>query len=116
MILCGRTEKRLPVAITVHLKGPGHRERAISENMSSRGLRIRTKKRWKPGAELQITSDHREFQGPARVVYCQPGPNQSFFVGLEVKECVADSIPARKVATDPARQALAVFQRVGKQK
>jgi hypothetical protein len=109
MLLCGRSDKRLSVAATVHLKGPGRTERGISENVSARGLRVLTKRRWKIGAELEIALDHNGFQATARVVYCQPGPSQNFYVGLEL-EGAADSFPVSRGATSPTRPAVVLLQ------
>jgi hypothetical protein len=81
----GRSEKRTPIDLAVVLSCIGEtscKERTFTENVSSRGLRAITKKKWQPGAELLIKFVGNDFQGQASVVYCQPLGNKKFAVGL----------------------------------
>ena len=86
MLFDGRIEKRGPMAVQVYLvrtKEPHASERALTENVSPHGARVRTKQVWQPGEEPLITPLASDFAQPARVVYCQPGADGSFCVGVE---------------------------------
>ncbi len=85
MLFDGRIEKRVPMAVQVYLaktKRPRASERALTENVSSHGARVGTKRICQPGEELLITP-LSDFPQLARVVYCRPGTNGSFCVGLK---------------------------------
>ncbi len=74
------------MAVQVYLvrtKEPHASERALTENVSPHGARVKTKQVWQPGEEPLITPLASDFAQPARVVYCQPGANGSFCVGVE---------------------------------
>lgn len=86
MLFDGRIEKRVPMAVQVYLvrtKEPHASERALTENVSPHGARVRTKQVWQLGEEPLITPLASDFAQPARVVYCQPGANGSFCLGVE---------------------------------
>jgi len=88
MSLDGRHEKRIPIELTVCLVSAGQpreMEQAFTENVSFRGARVVTKRRWHSGEQPRVSSLTGEFYLPARVVYCHPRPNGSFGVGLEFK-------------------------------
>jgi len=60
----GRSEKRTPVELAVLLSSLNERpfkERAFTENVSSRGLRAITKRMWQPGTRLLVSFDGRSF-------------------------------------------------------
>lgn len=46
-------------------------EVASTENVSSWGARVRTKRLWKPHANVFVKSSKRDFWARARVVYCR---------------------------------------------
>ncbi len=54
-----RLEKRIPMAIAVHISGheraPGT-ETTFTENVSSRGARVTSTRRWRPNEMLEIAS------------------------------------------------------------
>ena len=90
MSLDGRIEKRAPMAVSVYLTSltpPRAVERVLTENVSSHGARVITKRRWQPGEPHRIISLSGESHLSARVVYCQPLPHEGFCVGLEFREC-----------------------------
>ena len=93
MPLWGRSEKRMPMAIEACLlsaSGPGATERVVTENVSRRGARVKTKQRWQSGEQLRIGILTNEFRRDARIVYCQSGPGNNFYLGLEFRECASD--------------------------
>jgi hypothetical protein len=83
-----RPEKRIPMAIAVHISGharmPGI-ETTFTENVSSRGARVVSTRRWRPNEMLEIASLPGDFRAKARVAYCQP-QSEGFAIGLEFLE------------------------------
>jgi|HubBroStandDraft_3_1064219.scaffolds.fasta_scaffold214862_1 hypothetical protein len=81
----GRIEKRTPVALPVYLL-PAEQlflaEKAVTVNVSSRGARVITKRRWQAEDQPWLASLFNEFRLQSRVVYCQPLPDGRFCVGL----------------------------------
>ena len=83
-----RLEKRILMTVAVHISGhkgaPGV-ETAFTENVSSRGARVSTIRRWRPNETLEIASLPGDFRSVARVAYCQP-QSEGFVIGLEFLE------------------------------
>ena len=93
MLLMGRADKRVTIAISVYLadsNDPSTFERAVTVNLSSHGARVLTRRRWSPGAMARLLSclGDRVFQ--TRVVYCQPLDVNLFSVGLEFQAAVSN--------------------------
>ena len=84
-----RREKRIPMEIGVQISGhatlPGT-ETTFTENVSSRGARVLTSRRWKTNDRLTITTLAGSFRSIARVAYCQGIPETGFAIGLEFIE------------------------------
>jgi len=82
-----RMEKRIQMTLPVQLeslKRPGAAERTVTENVSSLGARVVTKRPRKRKEWLLVTlfrGDHLRL--PARVVYCQPLAGGRFGIGLK---------------------------------
>jgi hypothetical protein len=70
------------VQIAGHPELPGV-EMTFTENVSARGARVLTWRRWRADDCLLITSLAGSFQAQARVAYCQAVPSRGFAVGLE---------------------------------
>ncbi|MFY9804728.1 MAG: hypothetical protein WA211_12250 [Candidatus Acidiferrales bacterium] len=94
-----RRETRVPMEVGVQISGhpalPGT-ESTFTENVSPRGARVLSVRRWKPGDRLTIATLTGSFRAIARVAYCQLVPESGFAVGLEFVEpkgnwVVADS-------------------------
>lgn len=94
-----RREARIPMEVGVHISGhpvqPGT-ETTFTENVSPRGARVLSTRRWKPNDRLTISTLTGSFRSLARVAYCQLIPASGFAVGLEFLEpsgnwIVADS-------------------------
>lgn len=94
-----RREPRIPMEVGVHITGhpalPGT-ETTFTENVSPRGARVLSVRRWKTDDRLTITTLTGAFRSIARVAYCQIVPETGFAVGLEFIEpngrwVVADS-------------------------
>ncbi len=84
-----RRETRIPMEVGVHITGhpalPGT-ETTFTENVSSRGARVLSTRRWNPGDRLTISTLTGAFRSIARVAYCQLIPESGFAVGLEFVE------------------------------
>jgi len=70
------------VRITGHRALPGT-ETTFTENVSSRGARVLSTRRWKKNEQLTIATLTGSFRAIARVAYCQSVPERGFAVGLE---------------------------------
>jgi GGDEF domain-containing protein len=74
MPLDGRTEKRAPMAMAMNLVSAQDQlvtERVLTENVSSHGVRVLTKRYRQPGEPARLIPLKGESGFPARVVYCQ---------------------------------------------
>ncbi len=85
-----RIEKRVPIEVAVHICGdertPGVEE-TFTENVSARGARVITGRRWRIN-DLLMLALAGDFQTVARVAYCQPRRGEGFAIGLEFLEPV----------------------------
>src|ERR1700675_2474067 len=84
-----RVERRLPMEIPVLLDGhrrlPGT-ESTFTENVSARGARVVSTRRWEHGERLTFVSRTGEFRPSARVAYCEPLQGDGFAIGVEFLE------------------------------
>jgi hypothetical protein len=84
-----RCETRVPMEIGVRISGhralPGT-ETTFTENVSSRGARVWSSRRWKINDRMVIATPGGSFQCVARVAYCHVSPQAGFAVGLEFVE------------------------------
>jgi len=81
-----RRERRIPMEVGVHISGhitmPGT-ETTFTENVSSRGARVLSVRRWARNDRVMIATVTGSFRSVARVAYCQLIPETGFAVGLE---------------------------------
>ena len=84
-----RTERRIPMEVPVTLDGhrqlPGN-ESTFTENVSARGARVVTIRRWEKDDRLMIAARGGEFRSTARVAYCQSLHGQGYAIGVEFLE------------------------------
>jgi len=83
-----RLEKRIPMTVAVHISAQRSEtgvETTFTENVSSRGARVASIRRWRPNDTLKIESLPGDFQAVARVAYCRPY-REGFVIGLEFLE------------------------------
>jgi hypothetical protein len=90
-----RCEKRVPMEVGVRLSGhsavPGT-ETTFTQNVSSRGARVLSSRRWKVNDRVTIATMTGAFKSVARVAYCTVTPESSFAVGLEFTESTGNWI------------------------
>ena len=81
-----RVEKRLAMKTTALLIGRHGRlgvERAITENVSSRGVRVISASEWYTDDTILVSLPAGHFTSAARVTYCDPMGQGQFVTGLE---------------------------------
>lgn len=90
MMLDGRMETRLPIIMPIYLLDARRiaqpPELALTENVSSNGVRLVTKWRRKPGEHERFTLLSGEDAFTARIVYCHQTPQNAYCVGLRLRE------------------------------
>jgi PilZ domain-containing protein len=83
-----RLEKRIPMTVAVHISGrhsASSVETTFTEDVSSRGARVPSVRRWRPNDTLHFESLPGDFRTLARVAYCRPHP-EGYVIGLEFLE------------------------------
>ena len=83
-----RLEKRIPMTVAVHISGQesaSNVETTFTEDVSSRGARVPSVRRWRINETLKIESLPGGFQALARVAYCRPHL-EGYVIGLEFLE------------------------------
>jgi len=70
------------VQISGHDALPGS-EATFTQDISSRGARVFSIRRWQINDRLNFATPTGSFQALARVAYCQPSRDSLFAVGLE---------------------------------
>jgi hypothetical protein len=96
MRLDGRIEKRVTMAIPVCLviaEKLVFADQAMTVNVSSRGARIITRRRWQLEEQPGLASSSGELRTEAKVVYCEPVTDGLFCVGLQFLSAVMDWEP-----------------------
>jgi hypothetical protein len=106
-VIAPRRETRVPMEVGVQISGhhllPGT-ETTFTENVSSRGARVLSSRRWKTNERLTIATLTGTFRSVARVAYCQPVPESGFAVGLEFLDSSGNWVLSN---VEPPLQALA---------
>lgn len=98
-----RCEARIPMQVGVRISGntfmPGL-ESTFTENVSSRGARVRSARRWRPGESISVMSLTGGFRSLARVAYCESSP-AGYAVGVEFLELEGQWVLASASAPAP---------------
>ena len=86
--LDGRMEKRLPIIVVVRLSrmqdSPAdEEERTYTDNVSGHGVRVFSRRPWRPGEQARVTPLNEESPMHGEVVYCQRLDNDHFCIGLK---------------------------------
>ena len=80
-----RIPMEIPVVLDGHRRQPGA-ESTFTENVSARGARVTSVRRWEENERLTFASRTGEFRSSARVAYCQPLRGDGFAIGVEFIE------------------------------
>lgn len=89
----GRIAKRANVKVPVRLAAVENAfiaETTTTLNISRRGARVLTGRRWRPGEELVLASLSGEFRRQGKVIHCHPLTDGRFCVGLEFGTSIKD--------------------------
>lgn len=97
-------------------------ENTFTENVSSRGARVVSSRRWNQDDRLTLASPLGDFSSSARVAYCQPVRDRGYAIGLEflepngqwVVQPSKDSSLARKPKPVESRPASAIRKLLAK--
>jgi len=93
MHMDGRNEKRVTVTIPVCLVTAQKvliADQAMTVNVSPRGARVITRRRWQPEEQPRLASSSGELGMPAKIVYCEPLTNGGYCIGLQFLSTVID--------------------------
>jgi hypothetical protein len=80
-----RIQMEIPVVLHGHRQIPGV-ESTFTENVSAKGARVVSVRRWEKDSQLVLASRTGEFRSAARVAYCQPVRGDGYVIGLEFLE------------------------------
>lgn len=103
-LLVHRRETRVPMEVGVQISGHGAlpgAETTFTENVSARGARVFSSRRWKINERLIIATLTGSFRSVARVAYCQNIAENGFAVGLEFLDSTGNWI-VNSVSPAPA--------------
>src|SRR5947208_2425513 len=70
----GRSERRIPQRLAAELSRPDESapmEMTFTENVSPRGIRLTTMRRWQPGTRVLLTFPQNGIRSEGRIVYCK---------------------------------------------
>ena len=79
----GRIPKRLAAELS-RLDESVPKEMTFTENVSPRGVRVSTVRRWQPGTRVLVTFLRNGIWSQGRIVYCQREESGNFALGLEL--------------------------------
>jgi hypothetical protein len=90
--LNGRMEKRLPIAVVVHLADVQDHpvnaaELTYTENVSAHGTCVISKRAWQTGESVQVMSLEEQVALRGKVVYCRKDSNDRYVVGITFQGC-----------------------------
>lgn len=80
-----RIQMEIPVILEGHRQLPGV-EATFTENVSAKGARVVSIRRWDKDARLVLASRTGEFRSAGRVAYCQPIHGEGYAIGVEFLE------------------------------
>ena len=98
----GAIEKRLYLNMPFELsklQSSNGAERTITENISSIGARVLSRRAMEPHEQLLVSSRVGNLRTKARVVYCRPSPDGRFGVGLRFEGVAANFLLAARQGT-----------------
>jgi len=95
----GRIEKRIRLTVPLEvskLRDPSGVEQTITEDVSSSGVRVLTRRAMAPNERLMVRAFQRDLQTRARVVYCQRLPDGRYGVGLRFQKADINFLSAAR--------------------
>jgi hypothetical protein len=83
----GRSGRRIPQILAAELTCPNEpvpKETTFTENVSTRGARVATVRRWQPGTRVLVTFLRNGVRSEGRIAYCQRIESGEFAIGVEL--------------------------------
>jgi hypothetical protein len=83
----GRSGRRISQILAAELSRPNEsvpKEMTFTENVSPRGVRVATVRRWQPGTRVLVTFLRNGVRSEGRVAYCQRKEKGDFAIGVEL--------------------------------
>jgi hypothetical protein len=87
----GRSERRISQILAAGLSCPDEslpKEMTFTENVSIRGARLTTVRRWHPGTRVLVTFHRNGVRSEGRVAYCQRNGSGDFAIGVDLSRQV----------------------------
>src|SRR6266851_3483827 len=82
-----RSGRRISQVLAAELSCPDEsvrKEMTFTENVSIRGARVTTVRRWQPGTRVLVTFRRNGVRSEGRGVYCQRKESRGFAIGVEL--------------------------------
>ena len=83
----GRSGRRIPQILAAELSDPDKsvpKEMTFTENVSPRGARVTTVRRWQPGTRVLVTFHRNGVRSEGRVAYCHRDGSGDFTTWVEL--------------------------------
>ena len=83
----GRSGRRIPQILAAELTCPNEplpKEMTFTENVSTRGARVITVRRWQPGTRVLVAFLRNGVRSEGRVAYCHRNESGNFAIGVEL--------------------------------
>jgi len=83
----GRSGRRIPKRLTAELSRPDEsvpKETTFTENVSTRGARVTTVRRWQRGTRVLVTFLQDGVRSEGRVAYCQRKESGDSAIGVDL--------------------------------
>ena len=89
--LSGRMERRLPIIVMVRLAqteraGTDEEEKTYTDNVSTHGARVFSRRSWQPGDQVMVTPVNQESATCGNVVYCQRLADGRYGIGVTFQD------------------------------
>ncbi len=86
-----RSRSRISQILAAELSCPDEsvpQEVTFTENVSIRGARVTTVRRWQPGTRVLVTFHRNGVRSEGRVAYCQRNGSSDFAIGVDLSRQV----------------------------
>jgi hypothetical protein len=81
----GRSGRRIPKILAAEPSCPDEsvpKEMTSTENVSPRGVRVTTVRRWQPGTRVLVSFPDKVIWSEGRIIYCQRMESGNFALGV----------------------------------
>src|SRR6266403_3410118 len=91
LVPISRSGRRISQVLAAELSCPDEsepQEVTFTENVSIRGARVTTVRRWQPGTRVLVTFHRNGGRSEGKVAYCQRNESGDFAIGVELSGLV----------------------------